>query len=64
MRVVALAAEEANGQHHTYVGTEHVLLGLLREGDGVAVRLLAQLGVKPNEMRQEILRELNPSSTV
>src|SRR5881392_2890842 len=43
--VLALAAKEAKALNHKYVGTEHLLLGLLREGDGVAARLLASLEV-------------------
>src|SRR5450432_1790633 len=44
-RVLALAAKESKALNHTYVGTEHILLGLLREGDGVAGRVLKNLGV-------------------
>jgi ATP-dependent Clp protease ATP-binding subunit ClpC len=41
-KVLALAAKEAKALNHTYVGTEHLLLGLLREGDGVAARVLEE----------------------
>ena len=44
-KVLAFAQEEARALNHTYVGTEHILLGLLREGDGVAARVLMNLGV-------------------
>src|ERR1700690_1219934 len=44
-RVLALAGEEARALNHTYVGTEHILLGLLREGDGVAAKVLKNLDV-------------------
>ena len=60
MRVLSLAATEAKSLNHTYVGTEHILLGLLAEGDGVAGRVLTKLGVELNRTRQEILQELNP----
>jgi hypothetical protein len=60
-RVLALAAKEAKALNHHYVGTEHLLLGLLREGDGVAARILTSLGVDLEQTRQEILRELDPS---
>ncbi len=60
MRVLSLAATEAKSLNHTYVGTEHILLGLLAEGDGVAARVLTRSGVELNRARQEILKELNP----
>ena len=60
-KVLALAAKEAQALHHTYVGTEHILLGLLREGDGVAARILASLNVKVEETRRQILKELDPN---
>jgi len=60
-RVLALAAKEAKALNHTYVGTEHILLGLLREGDGVAARVLKNLEVNVDGTRQEILRELDPN---
>jgi len=60
-RVLALAAKEAKALNHTYIGTEHILLGLLREGDGVAARVLKNLDVSIDGTRQEILRELDPN---
>ncbi len=60
-KVRALAAKEARALNHTYVGTEHILLGLLREGDGVAARVLKDLDVNIDGTRQEILRELDPN---
>src|SRR5881227_825657 len=60
-KVLALAAKEAKTLNHTYVGTEHIFLGLLREGDGVAARVLQQLGVELERTRQEILKELDPN---
>jgi hypothetical protein len=62
-KVLALAAKEAKALNHTYVGTEHILLGLLREGDGVAARVLNNLGVDIEKTRHEILRELDPTFT-
>ena len=59
--VLALATKEAKALHHTYVGTEHILLGLLREGDGVAGLVLKKLGVELEATRQEILKELDPN---
>lgn len=55
-KVLALAAKEAKTLNHTYVGTEHVLLGLLREGDGVAARVLSHFGVDVEKTRLEILK--------
>jgi hypothetical protein len=60
-KVLALATKEARGLNHTYVGTEHILLGLLREGDGVAARVLKSFHVDVEATRQEILRELDPN---
>jgi hypothetical protein len=60
-KVLSLAAKEARALNHTYVGTEHILLGLLREGDGVAARVLANLGVNTEVTRQLILKELDPN---
>src|SRR5476649_2945462 len=59
-KVLALAGREAKQLNHTYVGTEHLLLGLLREGEGVAARVLKSLDVDIERARQEILRELDP----
>ncbi|MBI3880252.1 MAG: AAA family ATPase, partial [Verrucomicrobia bacterium] len=60
-KVLSLAAKEAKALNHTYVGTEHILLGLLREGDGVAARVLKNLDVDIELTRQEILKELDPN---
>src|SRR2546421_2587275 len=60
-KVLALAAKEARALNHTYVGTEHILLGLLREGDGVAARVLRNLDVDIDVTRQNILKELDPN---
>src|SRR5207247_81752 len=62
-KVLALASKEAKALNHTYVGTEHILLGLLREGDGVAARVLKNLDVDIEQTRQEILKELDPNFT-
>ena len=59
-KVLALAGKEAQALHHTYVGTEHLLLGLLREGEGVAARVLKSLEVDLARVRNEILKELDP----
>ena len=60
-KVLALAGKEAKALNHSYVGTEHILLGLLREGDGVAARVLKNLEVDIERTRHEILRELDPN---
>ncbi|MBL9151052.1 MAG: ATP-dependent Clp protease ATP-binding subunit [Verrucomicrobiales bacterium] len=60
-KVLALAGKEAKGLNHSYVGTEHILLGLLREGEGVAARVLKNLDVDLERTRNEILRELDPN---
>jgi len=60
-KVLALAGKEAKQLNHSYVGTEHILLGLLREGDGVAARVLKSLEVNIERTRNEILQELDPN---
>ena len=63
-KVLVLAAKEAKALNHTYVGTEHILLGLLFEGDGVAARVLKNLNVDTDVTRQYILKELDPNLVV
>ena len=60
-KVLALSDKEAQQLEHSYVGTEHLLLGLLREGEGVAARVLSSLEVDINQTRQEILAEIDPN---
>ena len=60
-KVLALAGKEAKSLQHSYVGTEHILLGLLREGEGVAARVLKSLEVDIERTRNEILKELDPN---
>src|SRR6202046_5084149 len=62
-KVLALAGKEAKALNHSYVGTEHILLGLLREGEGVAARVLKSLNVDLARTRNEILKELDPNFT-
>ena len=60
-KVLALAGKEAKALQHSYVGTEHILLGLLREGEGVAARVLKSLEIDIERTRNEILKELDPN---
>jgi len=60
-KVLALAGSEARALNHSYIGTEHILLGLLREGEGVASRVLRNLNVDLEKTRGEIMRELDPN---
>jgi ATP-dependent Clp protease ATP-binding subunit ClpC len=62
-RALAIATEERKALNHTYLGTEHILLGLLREGEGVAGVVLKNLGVNVKATREQILRELDPNYT-
>jgi ATP-dependent Clp protease ATP-binding subunit ClpC len=62
-KVLALASKEAKALNHSYVGTEHILLGLLREGEGVAAQVLRNLEVNLDKARSEILKELDPNFT-
>ena len=57
-RVLELAVEEARSLGHNYVGTEHLLLGLLREQEGVAAQVLMNLGLKLEDVREEVLNLL------
>jgi len=63
-KVIEYAIEEARNLNHNYVGTEHLLLGLLREQDGVAAQVLMNLGLKLEEVREEVLNLLgaNPDN--
>ncbi|HEY4687963.1 MAG TPA: ATP-dependent Clp protease ATP-binding subunit [Anaerolineae bacterium] len=61
-RVIELAVEEARRMGHHYIGTEHLLLGLVRQGDGVAMDILRQLGVTPEHIRREMAKELQEAS--
>lgn len=60
-KVLALAGSEARALNHSYIGTEHILLGLLREGEGVASRVLRNLNVDLEKTRVEIMKELDPN---
>ena len=60
-KVLAFANKEAKSLNHSYVGTEHLLLGLLREGEGVAARVLRRLEVDLQRTRNEILAEIDPN---
>ncbi|MGQ9904398.1 MAG: ATP-dependent Clp protease ATP-binding subunit [Anaerolineae bacterium] len=55
-QVVEFAVDEARKLGHSYIGTEHLLLGLIRQGDGVAIDVLRQLGLTPDRIRRETLR--------
>src|SRR6266487_3992717 len=61
-RVIPLAQEEAQRLNHDYVGTEHLLLGLLSEGEGVAAKALAGLGADHTRVREQVLRLLTGGS--
>ncbi|HEY6028912.1 MAG TPA: Clp protease N-terminal domain-containing protein, partial [Gaiellaceae bacterium] len=54
--VVVLAQDEARSLKHDYIGTEHILLGLLREEEGLAARTLASLGIGLEEVREQVAR--------
>ncbi len=65
-RVIELAVDEARRMGHNYIGTEHLLLGLVREGDGIAVNVLKTLNVSPEKIRNHLTRalmETAPAST-
>jgi ATP-dependent Clp protease ATP-binding subunit ClpC len=59
-RVLALAQEEAERLNHTYIGTEHLLLGLVKEENGIAGQVLRRLGVTPQKVEEMVLRMSGP----
>jgi len=61
-RVIELAIDEARRLGHNYIGTEHLLLGLVREGEGIAAGVLESLGVNLDKVRHEVIRVLSQSS--
>lgn len=63
-RVLELSLEEARELGHNYIGTEHLLLGMIREGEGVAVRVLKKMGVDLTKLRSEIIRSLGETTEV
>jgi ATP-dependent Clp protease ATP-binding subunit ClpC len=63
-RVLELSLEEARQLGHNYIGTEHLLLGLIREGEGVAARVLENLGVDLSKIRSQIIKALGESGEV
>ncbi|HKG10248.1 MAG TPA: Clp protease N-terminal domain-containing protein [Gaiellaceae bacterium] len=60
-KILELSLREALAVGHNYIGTEHILLGLMREGEGVAVRILLDFGASPAAVRDEVLRLLTSS---
>ena len=60
-RVIVLAQEEARGLNHNYIGTEHLLLGLIHEGEGIGARALESLGVTLNAVREQVQSIVGPS---
>ncbi|MHB1629303.1 MAG: ATP-dependent Clp protease ATP-binding subunit [Bacilli bacterium] len=57
-KVIELSMDEARKLNHNYIGTEHILLGLIREGEGIAARVLSNLGVNLTKARQQVLQLL------
>lgn len=62
-RTVELAVDEARRLHHHYIGTEHLLLGLVREGQGISAQILAKQGATLEEVRTRVMQMLSQSST-
>lgn len=60
-KVIELAVDEARMLNHHYIGTEHILLGLVREGNGIAAGVLESMGVKLEQVRAETLKVLDSS---
>ena len=62
-KVIELAVDEARRLNHHYIGTEHLLLGLVREGEGIAAGVLETLGVNLEKVRAQVMQVLSQSST-
>mgnify|MGYP002777809447 FL=1 len=62
-KVLELSMEEASNLGHNYIGTEHLLLGLIKENEGIAAKVLTNLGVKLDEVREEVLEFLGAESS-
>jgi ATP-dependent Clp protease ATP-binding subunit ClpC len=62
-RVLVLAQEEARLLNHNFIGSEHILLGLIRQGDGVAAQALGSLGIRLEAAREEIEKTIGPAGT-
>ena len=62
-KVLELSMEEASNLGHNYIGTEHLLLGLIKENEGIAAKVLTNLGVKLEEVREEVLEFLGAEAT-
>ncbi|MCY0876016.1 MAG: ATP-dependent Clp protease ATP-binding subunit [Firmicutes bacterium] len=62
-KVIELSMDEARKLNHNYIGTEHILLGLIREGEGVAARVLSNLGVSLSKARQQVLQLLGSDAS-
>ena len=63
-KVMALANQEAQRFNHEYIGTEHILLGILREDKSVAASILHERGLRINTVREDIVQELNQKATI
>jgi ATP-dependent Clp protease ATP-binding subunit ClpA len=63
-KVLELSLREALQLNHNYIGTEHILLGLVREGEGVAAQVLVKLGASLNVVRQEVIKQLHENPDV
>ena len=61
-RVLVLAQEEAKGLNHNFIGTEHILLGLIHEGEGVAAKALESLGISLEAVREKVEETIGPPS--
>ena len=62
-KVIILAREEAERYHHEYLGTEHILLGILKDGGGIAIAVLQKVGQDNKQIRMEVERNLPKSLT-
>ena len=62
-RVLVLAQEEARQLNHSFIGTEHILLGLIHEGEGVAAKALESLGISLEAVREKVEETIGPAGT-
>lgn len=62
-KILSMAGKEAQNMNHSYIGTEHILLAIIRDGEGLAWHVLAEAGLTYEQIRQGVLHEINPRFT-
>src|SRR5690242_10330343 len=63
-RVLVLAQQEASAMQHNFLGTEHILLGLIAEGEGVGAKALESLGFRGDDLRERVMTKIAPGAEI